>query len=111
MISAGRAVLENGVLPLRTVFQTYFPNVTYHSVNAKRLLLQMLLVAIHLQSKGDKREEVFLMEFIKDLDYEKVIGFLNREFDKALGKKTLTKEDVRSILSLAQSDRERETIS
>ena len=111
MISAGRAVLENGVLPLRTVFRTYFPDVTYHSVNAKRLLLQMPLAAVHLQSKGDKRGELFLMEFIKDLDYEKVIGFLNHEFDKTLGKKTLTKEDVRSILTLAQSDRERETIS
>ena len=111
MINAGRAVLENGVLPLRTVFRTYFPDVTYHSVNAKRLLLQMPLVAVRLQSKGDKRGELFLMEFVKDLDYEKVVGFLNREFDKASGKKTLTKADVRSILSLAQSDRERETIS
>ena len=27
------------------------------------------------------------MEFIKDLDYEKVIGFLNREFDRELEKK------------------------
>ena len=77
MIKAGTAVLENGVLPLRTVFRTYFPDVTYHSVNAKRLLLQMPLAAVRLQSKGDKKGELFLMEFIKDLDYEKVIGFLN----------------------------------
>ena len=74
MISAGRAVLDNGVLPLHTVFQTCFPDVTYHSVNVKRLLLQMPIAAVRLQSKEDKRGELFLMEFIKDLDYE-VIGF------------------------------------
>ena len=80
-IKAGTAVVESGVIPLHTVFQTYFPNMTY-SINAKRLLLQMPLAAVRLQSKADKKGELFLMEFIKDLDYDKVIGFLSREFDK-----------------------------
>ena len=47
----------------------------------------MPLAAVRLQSKGDKKGELFLMEFIKDLDYEKVIGFLNREIDRNLEKK------------------------
>ena len=62
MIKAGTAVLENGVLPLRTVFRTYFPDVTYHSVNAKRLLLQMSLAAVRLQSKGDKKGELAVLD-------------------------------------------------
>ena len=50
------------------------------------------------------------MEFVKDLDYEKVIGFLNREFAKSSERKMLSKADLNGILKLAQSDRERETI-
>ena len=48
MIQAAEIVLKDGIFSMATVFKTVFPNVTYHTLNAKRHLLQMPIVAIHI---------------------------------------------------------------
>ena len=58
MIMAGTDILENGVLPLTAVFKKCFPGVTYHTFNAKRLLLQMPLAAVRLHPRGDTRRAI-----------------------------------------------------
>ena len=63
MINAAKIVLHEGIVPLSRVFKSVFPNATYHSGNAKRRLLQMPLVAMHIQN------ELFLIEKIKGLEY------------------------------------------
>ena len=72
MIHAAIIVLEEGIVTLKHVFTTIFPSVTYHTINAKRRLLQMPLVAIRLQYA----KELYLIDC---LDYEKLVKFLNSQ--------------------------------
>ena len=74
MIHAAIIVLEEGIVTLKHVF-TIFPSATYHTINAKRRLLQMPLVAIRLQYT----KELYLMEKVDGLDYEKLVKFLNSQ--------------------------------
>lgn len=56
MIEAASLVLESGIVLLSHVFKSVFPDVTYHSVNAKRRLLQMPVVCLNIQG------QLYLME-------------------------------------------------
>lgn len=79
-----------------------FPTVSYHSLNAKRRLLQMPSVCIRIH--GD----LFLMEKISGLDYTTFASFLEgRELKRHQG---ITKEGLRDLLILDKNDRERECI-
>ena len=55
---AVNVTLEEGIVTLKHVFTTISPSITYHTINAKRCLLQMPLVAICLQYS----KELYLME-------------------------------------------------
>ena len=91
------------------MFRSCFPGVTYTSATAKRKLLQMPLVAITLGRPLSGKSEVFLLEAVEGLDYPKLIKFLESKMCK--GAMTgLTKQQVKDLLSFAQSDRERETL-
>ena len=75
MIQAATSVLDAGICSLQQVFKSCFPSVTYHTVNAKRRLLQMPLVAIQIES--EKCTEVVLTELVEGIDYLKLVHFLN----------------------------------
>ena len=51
MIQAAQMILNNGIVPMSDVVRLAFPGVTYHSLNAKRRLLQMPIVAFALKEK------------------------------------------------------------
>ena len=72
---AVNVTLEEGIVTLKHVFTTISPSITYHTINAKRRLLQMPLVAICLQYS----KELYLMEKVDGLDYEKLVKFLNSQ--------------------------------
>lgn len=58
MITAGEMILKYGIVLTSDVFKTAFLTVTYHSVNAKRRLLQMPVIAIHV--KGVREGQTIL---------------------------------------------------
>lgn len=58
MIKAANLVLDSGICSLQSVFKEIFPNVTYHTGNAKRRLLQMPLVTVQVQDLSTNRAEV-----------------------------------------------------
>ena len=107
MIKAGELVLAHGLVPLSEVFRDCFPDVTYSSAKAKRRLLQLPLAAITIGSATNGRAEVYLLEAVKGLDYTKLIEFIE---SKMVNKNHFPKEDMQHLLTLAQSNREREVI-
>ena len=105
MIKAANMVLKAGICSLRSVFRSIFPSVTYHTLNAKRKLLQMPLAAILIGA------EVNITELVQGIDYLKVSHFLGALATKReTNTPSLSKTDLNSLLLLAQSDRERELV-
>lgn len=72
--NAAKLAIEEGITTLKQVFTTIIPSVTCHTINAKCGLLQMPLVAIHLQCW-----ELYLLEKVDVLDYEKLVKFMNTQ--------------------------------
>ena len=105
MIHAAIIVLEEGIITLKHVFTTIFPSVTYHTINAKRRLLQMPLVAIHLQYA----KELYLMEKVDGLDYEKLVKFLNSQIQNTL-RGGISREELKKLMLISESERERQCI-
>ena len=109
MVKAARCVLTSGVCSLQSVFTKVFPSVTYHTLNAKRRLLQMPLVAIQVWNRNTKKPEVQLIELVQGVNYLKVFHLLNGLCTKS-PQPSLSKSELNQLLLLAQSDRERELI-
>ena len=48
MIQAACQIIDEGIVPMASVFRKVYPNVTYISANAKRRLLQLPIVAVRI---------------------------------------------------------------
>ena len=108
MLKAAAIVLKAGICTLQS---ETFPRVTYHAGNAKRRLLQMPLVANKVKNLTTQRSEIHVTELIKGVDYLKFSHFLNASAtSRENSKPTFSKADLKQLLILAQSDRERELI-
>ena len=109
MIKAGKILLTRGLAPLSEAFKVCFPDVTYTSAKAKRRLLQLPLAAITISTSINGNAEVYLLEALNSLDYTKLIEFI----ESKMGTKShspFSKEDMKHLLTLAQSHREREVL-
>ena len=95
MINAAKRVLNEGIVPLSRVFKTVFPKATYHSGNAKRCLLQMTLVSMHIQN------ELFVIEKIKGLEYSLLASFLQGKLSRSQ-EQGITKEELKQPLTLTE---------
>ena len=62
MINAAKMVWRDGVVSLPVLFRASVPKLTYHSVNAKRRLLQMPLVIFRVKKSQKHQSELFVME-------------------------------------------------
>ena len=111
MIQAARTILMNGIVPMADVFKDVFPGVTYHSLNAKRRLLQMPIVAFRIKGKTVIQSKLYLMERFDGLDYGQLSKFLSlNAAQQVSNKQTITKEDLKEMFRITQSERERELI-
>lgn len=111
MIAAAEKVLLEGVCSLSSVYRSAFPNLVYQPTQAKRRLLQMPLAAVRLGEPSTGYAEVQLMEFIPGVDYIKIFHFLRGCPSKLSGcTPSISKQELSSLLRLAQSDREHESI-
>ena len=73
LINIAKLVTDHGFYSLPSAFKS-FPGVSYSSATAKRKLLQMPLAAITLGEPTSGKSEVYLMEAINGLDYQKLLN-------------------------------------
>ena len=99
MIQAGKMVLEDGIVPLADVFKAVFPTVTYHSLNAKRRLLQMPVVAIRVKGLLNGQSKLYLMEKVEGLDYGQLANFCVKTLNQR------SKESQRRAETIVQNHR------
>ena len=104
MIQAAEMILREGIITLSSVFKAIFPNVTYHSHNAKSRLLAMPVVAMRLMG------ELYVMEKNDNLDYPALLAFLNTKLSQSKAQRGFSKHELKQLLSIAQSEREKECI-
>lgn len=115
LITSARIIQDRGICELSHVFREAFPTVTYTSQAAKQRLLQIPVAAIRCGNPASGKSKVFLMEVIpggSDI-YQKGIDFYLQGTQQAqlnIGTPSMTKDDLKNLLCLAQSDGERECI-
>ena len=111
LLSIAKSILENGFVLLAKAFRSAFPNVTYHTENAKRRVLKMPLAALRVGCPKSGLSEVYLFEYSKGVNYQQFLCLLNSfHLEKTTKKLSMIKQQLKNVLSLAQSDREREMI-
>ena len=76
-LSIAKSVLENGFVLLNKAFRSAFPNVTYHTENAKRRVLKMPLAALRVGCPESGFSEVYLFEYSKGVNYQQFLCLLN----------------------------------
>lgn len=92
------------------VFKSSFQSVTYHTLNAKRRLLQMPLVALRICNAMSGMGELYLMEKIPGVDCEHLAEFLTQTNARVTFKPGMTKDELKQLFTLTQTERERELI-
>ena len=111
LISIAEDVLKNGFVVLAKAFRSAFPSIIYHTCSAKRRVLRMPLAAVRVGAPESGVSEVYLFEYVNGLNYNQFLCLLNTfHIEKTSKRLSMTKQQLRSVLSLAQSDREREII-
>ena len=92
-------------------FRSAFPTLSYHPQNARHHLLRMPLVALRVGCPKSGLSEIYLFEHFKGVDYQQFLCLLNSfHLDKFSKTVAMSKQQLKNILSLAQSDREKEII-
>ena len=108
LLSIARSLLENGFVVLAQAFRSAFPNVTYHTSIAKRRVLKMPLAAVRVGLPRSGVSEVYLFECVNYHHFQRLLNTFHLE--KTTKRLSMTKQQLKSVLSIAQSVREREII-
>ena len=109
MLLVANAVLENGYVTLKSAFTKSFPNVDYNVTYVRRRLLQMPLACIRIQFDAGL-SECYLVEHSPNTNYNALQGLIASVIQKTSKENPapVSKEVVKELLGLCQSDRERE---
>lgn len=113
LLSVAEDVLKNGCCLLSRAFRVAFPDQTYRTNNALERFLQMPLSAIRIGSPSTGKSAWYLLEHVEGVNHVQLVRFaeaLLAARTPTKGTPSIDKKEVRAILSLAQSDRERELI-
>ena len=99
--------MDNTVCSLSFVFKSVYPESTYNSHAAKSCILQLPIVAVRFGSPSSGISEIKVMEHMNGVDYVKLRTILSVNPEATSTKSVMTKQDVRHILSFAQTRQER----
>ena len=111
LLLVANSILSDGYVKLSTAFHSAFPDVTYHAINAKRKLLKMPIAALRVGNTASGTSCVYLFEHSESVNYHQLLQLLNHYHEKdSSSSVSITKADIRDILSLTTSDEERELI-
>ena len=115
LLRVASSVLEKGFVPLSSAFKDAFPGLCYQTHSAKQKLLQIPLVSLRIGQPNSGLAQVYLVEYSPCVDYKQLLNvisvFQHRHHQMSMQMLSMTKSDLRDLLKLAQSDRERELIS
>ena len=104
-------VLGHGYYCLSEAYKTAFPHLQYRSQNALELFLQMPLVGVRVGTPQSGTSAWYLLEYIEGVKYFQVVHFLEATLkSRHCSVQTIGKSELKALLGLAQSDRERELI-
>ena len=92
------------------MFRTAFPGVTYSAACAKTCLLQMPLVVLRIGEPYSGKSQIYVMEYIHGMNYIGLAQFLETSGMSHTPHPAISKEELKKLLALAQSDRERECL-
>ena len=112
LLQVANIVCVEGYCLLPEAFSIVSPMVKYRAEQARRMLLQMPLVSIHIGDPSSGKSFSVLLEKIHGADFTKigtVINSLALSFKEA-NPMVMEKSCVKMLLNLAQSDRERQCI-
>ena len=91
LINCAITVLNVGIISLSQVFRNNFPNVTYHSFNAIRRLIQMPIVLFPVCG------QLYIMEKVQGLSYSHLSKFLTSRLTIKKAKKGMMKDDFEEV--------------
>ena len=111
MVQAANIIIEKGICSLASLYRTVFPDLGYKSCNAKEKLLRMPLVAILCRSSNAGNAVLLIMEYTSGVDYTKVALLLDRATHQGTQSFNISKQELRMLLSVAQTQREHQLIS
>ena len=109
LLNVARIVISNGQVQLSTAFKLAYPTQKYKTDIALLLLLQMPLLAIKLH----EQKIWLLFAYMEDLDPMKFLSLTTALFSASQTTPSLpsiSKSEIKSIMTLAQCDHERELI-
>ena len=104
-------ILERGYVALSDAYKSAFPDTQYRSQNALQLFLQMPLAGVHLGTPKSGKSAWYLLEYVQDVNYVQLVQFLEAiVITRKSSLPSINKSELKALLGLAQSDRERELI-
>ena len=107
MLSVAQRIEQNGWEKLGVSFINTFPDVSYTPHYARRRFLQMPLVCIRVDYKPGVHE-CFLLESVPGVNYQNFIHLFEAATRHTPPHSTsLSKQELKSLLSVCKSDRER----
>ena len=111
MLHVANVVLHDGYVTLKSAFTESFPSVEYNVTYARRRLLQMPLTCIRIEYHAGVTE-CFLIEYYPNANYSSIQALIKSVMQKNSSSNSdpISKDVVKSLLSLCQSDRERECL-
>lgn len=110
MLSIANTVARNGYCRLSVSFKKAFPTLSYKTDIARQRVLRMPLACIRLGSTEKGTSAWYLTEYIEGVNYQKFACFAETLVRSECSTPTIHKAEVKALLGLAQSDRERELI-
>ena len=110
LLSVASHVLEHGFYTLSAAYKTAFPHLHYRSQNALELLLQMPLAGVRIGDPKSGMSSWYLLEFVEGVNYAHVVQFLEATGMSHPSSLPIKRHELKALLGLAQSDRERELI-
>ena len=109
MLQIATTILNEGFLSLKQAYTKHFPSVKYKPDHARRRLLQMPLACVRIVFSAGV-SECYIVEHRPQINHESVLSLLKNLVHKDSSKTSLSKPEVKSLLAICQSDRERECV-
>ena len=111
MLHVANIVLHDGYITIKSAFTESFPSVEYNVTYARRRLLQMPLACIRVEYRAGV-SDCFLIECYPNANYSSIQALIKSVMQKnsSSNSNPISKDVVKSLLSLCQSDRKHECL-
>lgn len=112
LLSVANYVLQEGYCMLSKAFKMAFPTQQYKADIARQRMLQMPLACIRVGTPESGTAAWFVVEYVEGVNYISFAHFSEALFGAGTRSQTvgIDRGEIKALLGLAQSDREREII-